>query len=63
MLQSLSQETPDQFVDWAGKLEDKTSIGLQPLLGGLAPEIGWKSLRLLEAILPRVRAAMAGSPA
>jgi len=55
--------TPDQFVDWAGKLEDKTSIGLQPLLGGLSPEVGWKSLRLLEAIMPRVRAAIAGGAA
>lgn len=51
--------TPDQLVAWAATLEDKTSLGLQPLLGGLAPEEGWKSLRLLESIMPRLREALA----
>lgn len=51
--------TPDQFVEWAGKLEDKTSLGLQPLLGGLDPAEGWKSLKLLEGIMPRIREAIA----
>ena len=51
--------TPDQLVEQAAKMEDKTSLGLQPLLGGLSPEEGWKSLKLLEATMPRLRAAFA----
>ncbi len=51
--------TPDQLVEQAAKMEDKTSLGLQPLLGGLSPEEGWKSLRLLEQVMPRLRAAFA----
>lgn len=51
--------TPEQFVAQAGKMEDKTSLGLQPLLGGLDPEEGWKSLRLLEQVIPDVKAAFA----
>ena len=35
------------------------NIGLQPLLGGLAPEEGWKSLRLLEQVMPDLRTAIA----
>lgn len=51
--------TPEQFVAQAGKMEDKTSLGLQPLLGGLDPGEGWKSLRLLEQVIPDVKAAFA----
>lgn len=51
--------TPEQFVAQAGKMEDKTSLGLQPLLGGLDPEEGWKCLRLLEQVIPEVKAAFA----
>lgn len=51
--------TPDRLVAWAATLQDKTSLGLQPLLGGLSPEEGWKSLRLLESIMPRLREALA----
>jgi alkanesulfonate monooxygenase SsuD/methylene tetrahydromethanopterin reductase-like flavin-dependent oxidoreductase (luciferase family) len=51
--------TPEQFVAQAGKMEDKTSLGLQPLLGGLDPEEGWKCLRLLEQVMPDVKAAFA----
>lgn len=35
------------------------NIGFQPLLGGLAPEEGWKSLKLLEQVMPDLRAAIA----
>lgn len=49
--------TPEQFVAQAGRMEDKTSLGLQPLLGGLDPEEGWKCLRLLEQAMPDVMAA------
>lgn len=51
--------TPDQLVDQASRMEDNTSLGLQPLLGGLSPEEGWKSLKLLESTMPRLRAAFA----
>lgn len=51
--------TPEQFVAQAAKMEDKTSLGLQPLLGGLDPAEGWKSLRLLEQVMPDVRKAFA----
>lgn len=49
--------TPEQFIAQAAKMEDKTSLGLQPLLGGLDPAEGWKSLKLLEQIMPDVRKA------
>ncbi|MFM5931429.1 MAG: LLM class flavin-dependent oxidoreductase [Novosphingobium sp.] len=51
--------TPEQFVAQAAKMEDKTSLGLQPLLGGLNPEEGWKCLRLLEQVMPDVKRAFA----
>lgn len=51
--------TPEQLIKQAGKMEDKNSLGLQPLLGGLSPEEGWKSLRLLEQAMPDIRAALA----
>lgn len=53
--------TPDQLIERIPSLPDKGSIGLQPLLGGLSPVEGWKSLKLLEANLPRIRAAMAAA--
>jgi len=34
------------------------NIGFQPLLGGLSPDEGWKSLRLLEQAMPDLRKAM-----
>lgn len=50
--------TPDQLVE---KVRGMAAghIGFQPLLGGLSPEEGWKSLRLLEATMPSLRDAMA----
>ncbi|MFM5907942.1 MAG: LLM class flavin-dependent oxidoreductase [Novosphingobium sp.] len=51
--------TPEQFIAQAGRMEDKTSLGLQPLLGGLDPEEGWKCLKLLEQVIPDVKAAFA----
>ena len=35
------------------------TISFQPLLGGLAPEEGWKSLKLVEQTLPKIKAALA----
>ncbi|MFM6931544.1 MAG: LLM class flavin-dependent oxidoreductase [Novosphingobium sp.] len=51
--------TPEQFVAQAAKMDDKTSLGLQPLIGGLDPVEGWKCLKLLEQVIPEVKAAFA----
>jgi alkanesulfonate monooxygenase SsuD/methylene tetrahydromethanopterin reductase-like flavin-dependent oxidoreductase (luciferase family) len=48
--------TPDQLLDYAASLPPRTALGFMPLLGGLAPERGWKSLHLLEKVMPKLRA-------
>jgi alkanesulfonate monooxygenase SsuD/methylene tetrahydromethanopterin reductase-like flavin-dependent oxidoreductase (luciferase family) len=48
--------TPDELVANADKVEDRGTIGFQPLLGGFPPEEGWKSLELLKGVIPRLRA-------
>jgi alkanesulfonate monooxygenase SsuD/methylene tetrahydromethanopterin reductase-like flavin-dependent oxidoreductase (luciferase family) len=50
--------TPDQLLAKLPDMEDKTTFGFQPLLGGLAPEEGWKSLELLKKTMPRLKAAL-----
>ena len=40
-------------------MEDKTTFGFQPLLGGLSPEASWKSLELLKKTMRRLKAAIA----
>lgn len=47
--------TPDQLVEKVKSLPNHSGISFQPLLGGLSPEEGWKSLRLLEQTLPRIK--------
>jgi alkanesulfonate monooxygenase SsuD/methylene tetrahydromethanopterin reductase-like flavin-dependent oxidoreductase (luciferase family) len=51
--------TPQMLLD-AVHGKDGGNIGFQPLLGGLSPEEGWKSLKLLEATMPALREAIAG---
>lgn len=51
--------TPEQLLARVPSIEDRQSIGFQPLLGGLAPEEGWKSLKLLEQTMPALKAAIA----
>lgn len=51
--------TPEQLLERIPTIHDGGQIGLQPLLGGLAPEEGWKSLRLLGQTMPDIRAAVA----
>jgi alkanesulfonate monooxygenase SsuD/methylene tetrahydromethanopterin reductase-like flavin-dependent oxidoreductase (luciferase family) len=51
--------TPDQLLARVPEIEDRQQIGFQPLLGGLSPEEGWKSLKLLEQTMPRLKAAIA----
>jgi alkanesulfonate monooxygenase SsuD/methylene tetrahydromethanopterin reductase-like flavin-dependent oxidoreductase (luciferase family) len=46
--------TPDQAVE----LGRTRAVGLQPLIGGLHPDLGWKSLTLfVEKVLPRIKDA------
>lgn len=47
--------TPDQLLEYAASLPPGRAFGFQPLLGGLPPEHGWKSLKLLEGIMPEIR--------
>ncbi len=47
--------TPDQLIERFKAMPDGGGISLQPLLGGLSPEEGWKSLKLLEKALPGLR--------
>jgi alkanesulfonate monooxygenase SsuD/methylene tetrahydromethanopterin reductase-like flavin-dependent oxidoreductase (luciferase family) len=45
--------TPDQAVDLIGQ---RGGVSFKPLMGGLAPDIGWESLHLFESkVLPRLR--------
>jgi alkanesulfonate monooxygenase SsuD/methylene tetrahydromethanopterin reductase-like flavin-dependent oxidoreductase (luciferase family) len=48
--------TPEDCVEYAKSIGHNAELHFQPLYGGLAPEIGWKSLKLFEeAVLPRLR--------
>ena len=48
--------TPEQMLEYASGLPPLATLGFMPLLGGLAPEAGWRCLRLLEAAMPRLQA-------
>lgn len=51
--------TPDQLLAKVPEMEDRTTFGFQPLVGGLSPREGWKSLELLKQAMPRLKAAIA----
>ena len=51
--------TPEQLLAKVPEMEDRTTFGFQPLLGGLDPAEGWKSLKLLEQTMPPLKAAIA----
>ncbi|MDG2003647.1 MAG: LLM class flavin-dependent oxidoreductase, partial [Novosphingobium sp.] len=51
--------TPDQLVEKVRTLPNMGSVGFQPLLGGLSPKEGWKSLELLKKTMPRLRQVVA----
>jgi alkanesulfonate monooxygenase SsuD/methylene tetrahydromethanopterin reductase-like flavin-dependent oxidoreductase (luciferase family) len=51
--------TPEQLLARVPSIEDRQSIGFQPLLGGLDPAEGWKSLKLLEQTMPELTKAIA----
>jgi alkanesulfonate monooxygenase SsuD/methylene tetrahydromethanopterin reductase-like flavin-dependent oxidoreductase (luciferase family) len=49
--------TPDQLLAKVPEMPDHSTSPFQPLLGGLAPEEGWKSLKLLEQTMPKLKEA------
>jgi hypothetical protein len=51
--------TPDQLLAKVPAMPDRSTFGFQPLVGGLSPEEGWKSLELLKQTMPKLRAAVA----
>ena len=51
--------TPDQLLARVRDLGEGTPVGFQPLLGGLDPAEGWKSLKLLEKTMPHLQAIAA----
>jgi len=53
--------TPEQLLARIATIPDGGGIGFQPLLGGLSPEEGWKSMKLLEQTMPAIRAAIQAS--
>jgi alkanesulfonate monooxygenase SsuD/methylene tetrahydromethanopterin reductase-like flavin-dependent oxidoreductase (luciferase family) len=56
--------TPDECVALAEALGPDGELLFQPLMGGLAPEVGWRSLELFEkAVLPRLRQVSTVEPA
>jgi alkanesulfonate monooxygenase SsuD/methylene tetrahydromethanopterin reductase-like flavin-dependent oxidoreductase (luciferase family) len=50
--------TPDECVERANGLRRSAAITLHPLMGGMAPTLGWESLELfVDKVLPRLQAA------
>lgn len=47
--------TPDELVERLHLVAERGTLGFQPLLGGLPPEEGWKSLELLAETMPRLK--------
>lgn len=57
--------TPAQCIDYMAALQPDDEVHFQPLMGGLAPDIGWAGLRLFEAeVLPELvgRGVVRGAP-
>ena len=51
--------TPDQLLAKVPEMAERSTIGFQPLLGGLSPDEGWKSLELLKQTMPKLKTAVA----
>lgn len=51
--------TPEHLLAKVPSIPHLGSLGIQPLLGGLDPAEGWKSLKLLGQTMPEIRAASA----
>ena len=53
--------TPDQLVERArAEVDDYGAVSVNPLLGGLAPDLGWECLELLKEVMPRLERDAAG---
>ena len=48
----------DQVLAKVPAMPDRSTFTFQPLLGGLSPDEGWKSLELLKQTMPKLKAAM-----
>jgi alkanesulfonate monooxygenase SsuD/methylene tetrahydromethanopterin reductase-like flavin-dependent oxidoreductase (luciferase family) len=47
--------TPEQCVELAATLDVRAALRLKPLVGGLSPEVGWRSLELfVDRVLPHL---------
>jgi alkanesulfonate monooxygenase SsuD/methylene tetrahydromethanopterin reductase-like flavin-dependent oxidoreductase (luciferase family) len=54
--------TPEELVARApAVVATGGTISMMPLIGGLAPEVGWESLRLLESVMPKLAAVAAAA--
>ncbi|MDT5095666.1 MAG: hypothetical protein QOH60_5029 [Mycobacterium sp.] len=51
--------TPDELLAIVPQMPPHSTFPFQPLLGGLSPEEGWKSLELLKETMPELKAAIA----
>lgn len=51
--------TPDELLAKVPEMPDRSTFPFQPLLGGLSPDEGWKSLELLKQTMPKLKAAIA----
>jgi alkanesulfonate monooxygenase SsuD/methylene tetrahydromethanopterin reductase-like flavin-dependent oxidoreductase (luciferase family) len=51
--------TPEQLLERIPSIPPGGQVGIQPLLGGLDPAEGWKSLKLLGQTIPEIRARAA----
>jgi alkanesulfonate monooxygenase SsuD/methylene tetrahydromethanopterin reductase-like flavin-dependent oxidoreductase (luciferase family) len=51
--------TPEKLLAKVPDMPDRSNFMFQPLLGGLSPEEGWRSLELLKQTMPEVKAAIA----
>jgi len=55
--------TPEELIARAASVVGRYgSLSFMPLLGGLAPDIGWQSLELLKKVMPRLRGEHATMP-
>lgn len=52
--------TPAELLEYVASLPAGRAIGFQPILGGLSPVHAWKSLKLLEGIMPEIRRLQQG---
>lgn len=50
--------TPEQLLARIAAISNLNNVGIQPLLGGLDPAEGWKSLKLFGQMLPDIRKAL-----